>query len=438
MLKSLKPIAALVVAVCFGSAVSADDWPQWLGPRRDGVWRETGVLKKFPADGPKVRWRSPVSGGYAGPSIADGRVFVADYVLTKGEPKSDPGAKPLLEGEERLQCFNLKTGEREWEHHYSRTYEISYPAGPRATPTVSGDKVYFAGAEGNLTCLAVKDGAVVWDKDLKKEYNAPTPMWGFCGHPLVDGDHLFVTAGGPGSIALCLDKNTGQEIWRSLTAKDAGYCPPTMIEVGGEKQLVIWTPESLNSLKPDSGEVNWTMPLEPSFGMSIVAPMQTGNHLFAAGIENVGVMLTLAPGMPPKVDWTSRKDVGLAPVNSPVLAVGDVMYGVDRQGELTAVQIETGKQLWQTFAATTGTRRASSATAFLTRNDDLFYILSETGDLIIAKLSPEKYEELSRAHVIEPTHDAFGRKVEWSAPAFADKCCFVRNNQEVICLDLAE
>src|SRR6202008_3525538 len=122
---------------------------------------------------------------------------------------------------------------------------------------------------------------VLWEKDFKKDYGAPTPDWGFCAHPLVDGNRLYVTAGGEGSGALCLDKLTGREIWRALSAKHAGYCPPTMIEVGGKRQLLIWTPNSLYSLSPADGQVNWSFPLEPNFGMSIVAPVQSDKYLFA-------------------------------------------------------------------------------------------------------------------------------------------------------------
>lgn len=416
-----------------------DDWAQWLGPHRNGLWSETGVLQKFPAEGPRIKWRAKVAGGYAGPAVADGRVFVADFVRLKGDAKSDPGTRNQLEGEERLVCLSEESGEELWVQKAAVTYGISYPAGPRAIPTVDGEHVYMLGAEGSLTCFAVKNGDIVWKRDLKAEYQAPTPMWGFCSHPLIDGDRLYVLAGGPGSAAVCLDKATGKEIWKALTAKDAGYCPPTMIDVAGRKELIIWTPETLNGLNPDDGAVRWSVPLEPSFGMSIVAPVQSGQRLFAAGVGDVGVMLDLSTGDQPTPMWKSSKTLGIGPVHSPVLSVGNVLYGVNNEGELTCLDIATGKRLWQTFDATTGTRRASSATAFLTRNEEngLFYIFSETGDLIIAKLTPEKYEEISRAHVIEPNHEAFGRTVVWSAPAFANRCAFIRNNAEIVCVDLS-
>lgn len=419
------------------ASASANDWPQWLGPSRNGEWTETGIVEQFPAAGPPVKWRAKIAGGYAGPAVANGRVFVADYVRRSGDATADPMVKNVLQGDERLVCLDEKTGQELWVHSSPRTYEISYPAGPRATPTVDGDRVYMLGAEGNLKCLAVKDGEVLWEKDFKADFKAATPMWGHAAHPLVDGDRLYVTPGGPGAFAVCLDKKTGQEIWRSLDAKDAGYCPPTMIHANGRKELVLWTPETLNGVDPDSGSVRWTVPLAPNYGMSIVAPVQVGDSLFAGGIVKIGVMLKLAASGMPAVAWKTSAKVGIGPVHSPVLAVGNTLYGVDREGELTALDAASGAKLWDTYDATSGDRRLNSATAFLIHNADRFFVFNEKGELVIARLTPEKYEELGRSKVIEPTQDAFGRKVIWSCPAFANRCMFVRNDEEIVCVDLA-
>ncbi len=419
------------------TSARAADWPQWLGPDRNGEWNETGIIEKFPAAGPPVKWRAKVAGGYSGPAVASGRVFITDYIRKSGDATPDPGVKNVLQGEERLVCLDEQTGRELWVHSYARPYEISYPAGPRATPTVAGDHVYMLGAEGNLKCLAVHDGAVVWEKDFRKDYQASTPMWGHAAHPLVDGDRLYVAPGGPNAFGVCLNRMTGQELWRTLNAKDAGYCPPTMIDVAGRKELVLWTPETINGVDPDSGSVRWTVPLEPNYGMSIVAPVQVGDLLFAGGIVKIGAMLRLSPSGAPQVVWKTSPKIGIGPVHSPALAVGDTLYGVDREGELTAFDAATGAKHWETYKATTDGRRAGSATAFLTRNGDRFFLFNEKGQLIIARLTPQKYEELSRAQVIEPTQDAFGRKVIWSCPAYANSCAFVRNDREIICLDLS-
>ena len=425
--------------VLFTTPAWGDDWPQWTGPGRDSIWRESGVLSKFPAGGPKVLWRAPIAGGYSGPAVAAGRVYVTDYERTAGNAVNDPGGRPKLQGNERVWSLDATTGKTIWKYEYACPYEISYPAGPRATPTVDGDRVYVLGAQGHLTCLQADSGKVVWQVELAKQYQAPTPIWGFCSHPLVDGDLLYVMAGGKESAVVALNKLTGQEQWRALTATDAGYCPPTMISVGGRKQLVVWHPQSVNGLEPLSGKPLWSVKLEPDYGMSINPPRQMGDHLFIAGIKDKGVMLQLSTSEPAAKElWRSTNRIGLGPVHSPVVPVGDVFYGVNRGGELSAIEIATGKRLWESYEATTRSRFANSATAFLVLNGDRFFILSETGELIIARLSPSGYQELDRAKILEPMHEAFGRSVVWSHPAFANRAMFARNDKEIVCVSLAE
>jgi outer membrane protein assembly factor BamB len=177
-------LLACLVTYAFSGILCADDWPQWMGPKRDSVWRETGILEKFPEGGPKVLWRVPVAGGYAGPAVADGLLYVADFATDVDTRKaSAPQARPEINGEERVLCLDAKSGERRWMHSYSCKYLISYPAGPRCTPTVHQGKVYALGAEGNLFCLDAAKGTVLWSKDFKQDFHAKTPIWGFCGHP---------------------------------------------------------------------------------------------------------------------------------------------------------------------------------------------------------------------------------------------------------------
>ena len=432
----MKRFLLAAIVFHFATTLPAADWPQWMGPNRDGVWPETGIVEKLPESGPTVLWRADVSGGYSGPAVAGGRVFVTDYV-TEGETAGDPGKRDKLEGTERVLCFDAKTGRLLWEHTDEQPYNISYPVGPRCTPTVDGDLVYTLGAEGQLLCLKVADGSVVWKKNFKKDYGATTPYWGFANHPLVEGDRLFCVVGGEGSVGVAFDKKTGKELWKSLSAREQGYAPPTMIEAAGQRQLLIWHAEALNSLDPASGELYWSQPLAPDFGMSIMAPRQAKNLLFASAIVGKGVLLKLADDKPAaEVVYRVEPTTALSPVNSTPIIDGDTMYGVDREGQLRGVKLATGERLWETFSATTGDRRANSGTAFLVKNGDRYFIFSETGDLIIARLTPEGYDEISRAHVLEPTSQAFGRTVVWSHPAFAGKCMFARNDQELICVDL--
>jgi outer membrane protein assembly factor BamB len=301
-------------------------------------------------------------------------------------------------------------------------------------------KVYSLGTEGNLFCLDAAKGNVIWSKELKREYKTTTPQWGFCGHPLVDGQKLICLVGGEGSVAVAFDKDTGKELWRALSASEPGYCPPTMIEAGGKRQLLIWHAESLNSLDPETGKPYWEHPLKPQYGMSITAPRKLGDLLYASGIGDVCTVLRLAKERPAvETVWKGDPKTGVYCANSTPFLEDGVVYGSDCQtGSFRAVNLATGERLWESFKPTTGgNERASSATAFIIKNGDRFFLFSETGHLIIAKLSPRGYEEISRAKILEPTGDAFGRPVVWSHPAFAGKCCFARNDKELVCVSLA-
>jgi outer membrane protein assembly factor BamB len=429
-----------LATLCMSRAARCDDWPQWLGPTRDDVWHETGIIERFPDGGPRVLWRAPIAGGYSGPAVAAGKVYVTDFVRAGQAAANDPSARGQVTGKERVLCLNARDGKLVWKHEYDCPYNVSYPAGPRTTPAVAGGKVYTLGAEGHLLCLDAESGKLLWSKELKREYRIDAPLWGFCGHPLVVGKRLFCLVGGSGSVAVAFDKDTGRELWRALSASEPGYCPPTLIEAGGVQQLLIWHPESLNSLDPESGKVYWSEPLQPSYGMSITAPQKSGDLLYASGIGKCAALFKLSREKPAaEVVWTATPNLAVFCANSTPQLDGGTIYGNDCEvGSLRAVRIDTGERLWETFQPTTGgTRRASHGTAFLTKNGDRYFLFNEQGDLLIARLTPEKYEELSRAHLLEPTNEAFGRPVVWSHPAYANRCVFVRNDKEIVCASLA-
>ena len=445
-------VAVVVLAIVLSvssAAVRGDDWPQWMGPARDGVWRETGIVKAIPPAGLPVKWRTEVKGGYSGPAVADGRVYLMDYERREGAVANAPNDRNSLAGRERVLCLDAATGRVIWKHDYECPYAISYASGPRCTPTVADGKVYTLGAEGNLFCLDATTGRVIWSKDFKKDYAAPTPLWGFCGHPLVDGNRLVCLVGGEGSVAVAFDKDTGRELWRALSASESGYCPPSIIESAGMRQLVIWDADNLNALDPATGTVLWSQPLKPAYGMSIMAPQVAatprGQVLFASGIGRVGALYTLAADKPgASVAWRGDPKSAVYCANSTPFIAGDTLYGCDCEtGFLTAVDLATGQRLWETGEPTLGNRRGRHGTAFLVRQgnaagDDRTWLFSETGDLILARLTPAAYEELGRAHLVAPTNECFGREVVWSHPAFAGRCIFVRNDRELVCVSLAE
>ena len=425
------------------ATVHADDWPQWLGPQRDAVWRETGIIEKFPADGLKYRWRVPIGGGYAGPAVAKGRVFVTDRRLPKGATNSaNPFARGTIPGSERVLCLNETDGKMVWQHEYDCAYTVSYAAGPRVTPTMHDGKVYTLGAEGNLLCLDVEKGTVLWARDLKKDFNLKTPLWGFAGHPLIDGKKLICLVGGEGSVAVAFDKDTGKELWRALSAKEPGYAPPMIFEFGGKRQLIIWHPEAVNALDPETGKVFWTYPLTPSVrsGMTIPSPRQSGNLLFLTSFYNGSLMLRVDSDQPTPV-WQSKKvsetdTDGLHSVMATPLLEAGYLYSPCSYGQFRCLKVTTGERIWETFAPTTG-KSTRWGNAFIVKNGDRCFLFSETGDLIIAKLTPEKYQEISRAHLLDPTNRDPGRLVVWSHPAFANQSVYARNDQEIVCASLA-
>jgi outer membrane protein assembly factor BamB len=434
-----REVWTLLGIITFAATATAEDWPQWMGPRRDSVWRETGVISSIPASGLPVKWRVPVSHGYAGPAVVDGKVFVTDLVVETGEIANNPGSQPKVAGRERVLCLDATSGETRWKFEYPETYEISYPGGPRVTPTVDGDRVYTLGAEGKLHCLKTADGEVVWSKDLKAEYKTKSPFWGHSAAPLIDGDKLFCLAGGEGSVAVALDKHTGREIWRALSAPDAGYCPPVLITAGGTQQLIIWHPAAINGLNPKTGEVYWSIDLKPDFNMSVTAPRQLGDYLYASGIGNVGALLRLDQSRPAaEVVWRGEGSSAVYCSNStPFLEDGTIYGNGCQQGELRGVDLKSGRRLWESYQPTTGNRPAGHATVFLVKHEDRFFLFNEQGDLILARLTREGYKELGRFHFLEPTNEAFGRPVVWSHPAFANRCVYARNDKEVVCVSLA-
>lgn len=427
----------------------ADDWPQWLGPQRDGVWRETGILDEFPPGGPPVRWRVTIGAGYAGPAVAGGKVYVTDKIQPGGESTGPlQGRRGSLGGKERVLCLRETDGKILWKHEYDRTYTMSYPAGPRTTPVVEGERVYTLGAEGDLLCLDTTTGEVRWSHELPEDYGANTPIWGFSANPLLDGERLICMVGGKGSTVVAFHKETGKEIWRALGAGQPGYCPPMIYEAGGKRQLIIWHPEAINSLDPETGEVYWSIPFKIRSGLTIPTPRKLGDHLFVTSFYNGPMMLKLDSTKPAaSILWrgsseSERKTDKLHSLMcTPFLEDGHI-YGVCSYGQLRCLSIETGERLWETLKATgaTGERGGMNdrwALAFLVKHEDRFFIPNERGDLIIARLTPDGYEEESRTHILEPTNSAQRRKIVWSHPAFANKSIYARNDREIVCVSLA-
>jgi outer membrane protein assembly factor BamB len=427
-----------------GGVAQADDWPQWLGPQRDGVWREKGILDKFPAAGLKARWRVPAGAGYSGPAVAGGRVYHTDRILAPGvEAPQDGFAKTNTRGTERVVCFDEKTGKELWKHEYDCTYKVAYPLGPRTTPIVHQGKVYTLGTMGDLKCLDADSGKELWSKNFVRDYDAGLPMWGFAASPLVDGDKLICLVGGEGSVAVAFHKDTGKEIWRALSAPKIGYAPPMIFTAGGTRQLIIWHPDAVNGLNPDTGAVYWSQPFKVKNELTVSTPRLAGDLLFVTAFYDGSMMLRLDRDKPrAEMVWkgkgrgerTNQTD-GLHSIMPTPFIKDGYIYGICSYGQLRCLTLK-GERIWETFQATGG-EEVRWGNAFLVEHEDRFFLFNEKGDLIIARLSPKGYEEVSRTHLVDPSNRLPGRPVVWSHPAFANRSVYVRNDRELACFSLA-
>jgi outer membrane protein assembly factor BamB len=251
---------------------------------------------------------------------------------------------------------------------------------------------------------------------------------------------LICLAGGNGTHAVALDKNTGQEIWRNLTSPEQGYSPPTIIEAGGRRQLILARINALTSVDPDTGREYWSVPYEATSGSLIMSPVRSSNYLFVGGYNKQSLLVELAADAPAAdIVWRNKTEHGISPVNVQPFVKGNVMYGFDQGGTLYAVELPSGKRLWETTEPVSE-RPVYSGTAFILKHGDegdRYWLFNERGDLIIAMLTPNGYQEIDRAsNLIAPTNQAFGRDVVWCMPAFANQRMYVRNDEECICVDL--
>ena len=439
---------ALAATLTICNRIPAEDWPQWFGPKRDGVWREKGLIEKFPEKGASILWRTPIGTGYSGPAVADNRVYVMDRIRAVGADGKPLSGKGGIKGKERLLCLNAADGKIAWRHEYDCVYKLSYPSGPRTTPLIHENRVYALGAMGELFCLEADTGKPIWSKNLVKEYKVESmPLWGYAAHLLIDGDLLYSLVGGEGSAVVAFDKKTGKEVWKALTTDDICYSPPMIFEAGGKRQLITWHLTSVNGLDPATGKVYWTVPY-PSKGaphqpsVNIATLRKEGPLLFLSSTYHGPMMLKFAADRPDvSVLWRQEpkkrmESEGLSCLMaSPILKDGH-LYGVSFDGALICLEAETGKELWKTFDLMDG-KATDCGTAFLVPQGDRYVIFTDKGDLRIATITPKGYKEISRAHVIEPAEFARDRNVVWSHPAFALQSAFIRNDKEIIRVNMA-
>ena len=447
-LQTVSPLVrtTLIFGVLAGCVLplSANDWPEWRGMNRDGVWSETGIVDAMPNE-LNVKWRVPINSGFSGAAVADGRVFITDWA-------EDPTSR-TMDGAERAIALDEETGEILWVREWPTTYRmlmISYAIGPRATPTVDDDRVYVVGAAGDLYCLNVETGAVLWEKHYIADYDSFVPTWGVASSPIVDGDRLITVVGGePGGLIMAFDKRTGAEVWRALdVVGEMGYGQPILIDAGGARQLIVWHAAALVSLNPETGDLYWEEEWEAGGGMSVATPVHSGNYLLVTQFYRGSLMMRLDQDRPDAtLLWKgqSRSEMpgetdGLHALITTPLIEGDHIYGVGSYGELRGLAARTGERVWMSDQMTA---QARWGTAFMVKQGDRYFVVNDDGFLIIAGFTPAGYVEQGRTKLIEPTGDAgfgptrrFDRKVNWSHPAFANGHIVHRTDNEIIRVSL--
>lgn len=427
--RTIRLVSLFLMVASTGSAARADDWPQWRGPNRDGVWNEKGIISTF--DGPVLKpvWRAKIASGYSGPTVADGRVYVSDRLT---EPKQV----------ERVHCFDAKTGHRLWSHTYDRVYRgIQYEAGPRASISLAGGRAFALGSMGDLHCLDAADGRVLWHHDLNAEYSIRMPIWGITASPLVDEGRVIVQVGGEDACLVAFDTQSGKEVWRALKDR-ASYAAPIIIEQAKRRVLVCWTGDNVVGLDPKTGDVYWKYGFKPKqVVLAIATPAYDAGRLFVSGFYDGSLLLELNPDkLAVRKLWrrmgpSERETDALHSIISTPMLIGDYIYGVDSYGELRCLEAATGDRVWEDLTATP---KARWSTIHFVRNHEHIWMFNERGELIISKLSPKGFEEISRAKLLDPTTDQLRRRggVCWSHPAFANRHVFARNDKELVCADL--
>jgi outer membrane protein assembly factor BamB len=380
----------------------AADWPQFLGPTRDGHSPETGLLRAWPKSGPEKLWERKVGSGYAGPAVAGERLILFHRV----------------DNDEVVECLDARTGQARWKHTEPTGYvdDFRFDDGPRGVPVIAGERVFTLGAEGRLTCLELATGHKVWERDLAADYPFKKGYFGVGVSPLVAGGRVFVNIGGRDACVVALDERTGKELWKA--GKDeASYSTPALAEIGGKVRLVFLTREGLLVLSPEDGTIVEQRRFRSRMQASVNAatPLVDGGRILLSACYNTGALLLKVDGW--QEVWKS--DEALSSHYTTPVKVGDYLYGSHgRQEEgavLRCVEWETGKVQWT---------REGFGCAWLIAADGLLLAVQESGAVALLEASPREYREL--AHF-----EAFGAprergKALRSAPALAGGVLYIR------------
>jgi outer membrane protein assembly factor BamB len=390
-------------------ALTAADWPQFLGPTRDGVSAETGLATAWPADGPRRVWERPVGAGFSGPVVVGGRLVLFHRT----------GAEEVVE------CLEAATGKPLWRTPAPTDYvdDFGFDEGPRATPLVADGRVYTLGAAGRLACLTLGEGKPVWDRNVNADYQVEKGFFGVATSPILEGGRLVVNVGGREAGIVAFDPATGKEVWRA-TRDAASYSSPTAATLAGKRTVVFLTREGLVGLDPADGTVRfqkrWRARLHAS--VNAATPLVVGDQVFVSASygTGAGVFEVAAGGL--RELWANDRTLS-SHYNTGVYRAGH-LYGIDGrqeggQAELRCVAWKTGKVVWS---------KEGFGCASLIVADGNLLALTERGELVLIAATPEGYQEKARAAVLTGPCRA--------VPALADGRLYARDTKKLVCFEL--
>jgi outer membrane protein assembly factor BamB len=397
-------LAALVA----GASVTIhalDDWPQWRGPRRDGVSAERGLLKAWPQAGPPLAWKATGAGqGYSSFAVAGGRLYTL-------------GARA---DREHVLAFDIATGKQVWDAPHGRRFSNDRGDGPRGTPTVDGTRVYAFGASGDLTALEAASGKVAWTVNVIRDFGGQNITWGLSESPLVAGDRIIVSPGGRGSSVVALNKADGKLIWKTEVDR-AGYSSAVLHELGGIRQAIVFTGERALGVNIADGRVLWSYDRVANRVANIATPIVRGNHVFLSSDYGTGAaLLRLTPsggGITAQEVYFTRE---MRNHHSSSVLIGDHLYGFS-SAILTAMRFDTGEVAW---------RDRSVGKGSLVHADERLYLFSERGVVALAEASPAGYREHGRFSL------ETGSLPTWSHPVVSNGKLFLRDQDTIYAYDV--
>jgi len=398
------PLAALVaLLLCLTSPLSASDWPNWRGPQRDGISRESGLSFAWPAGGPKALWNAAVGTGFSSLAIADGRVF------TMGN-----------EGDrDFVRCLDANTGKLIWKQGYDCPLDPNlFEGGPTSTPTVAGDRVYTISRLGQVHCLGAADGEILWSRDLAAGDELSSPGWGYAGSPVIHGKLVLLNVGESG---MALDKATGETVWQS-EPEEAGYSSPVVFQHAGRDLGVFSSGKYFSAVDLASGERVWSHRWLTRYGMNACDPLIDGDLIFITSGYGKGCALVKHAAEEPEELWKGK---ALRSQLTVPVKLGGFVYGIDgdenaREPSLKCVSFATGEEQWAEAGVGFGSLIAAG---------DKLIVLSAKGELITGQATAQGWKELGRAEVLK------GKC--WTPPALAEGRLYCRNAfGDVVCLDL--